>query len=312
MSYKDLLVGLDSDASAHERIEIAAALAERFAAHLVGLYPLPMPEAPRHFGYYDPALLNPFFEELRARARDAADKTREVFEHIASLHGVSAEWREIPEGADADPAVHARYADLAILGQLDPDSGEPDMIRPRPEQVALASGRPILVVPYAGNFPNLGRRVVIGWNASREAARAVNDAMRLLTAAEIVSILTIDPREGPRAHGELSGGGHLAAFGAPRRQGRNRAHGLSRSARRRGAAVARRRSRRRPIGNGCLRSFPRTRAIAQRRDALAVAQHDADSANVALSRRLVPQNAPWRRTSISLVGRAEGSPSGGK
>ena len=216
MSYKDLLVGLDSDASAHERIEIAAALAERFAAHLVGLYPLPMPEAPRHFGYYDPALLNPFFEELRARARDAADKTREVFEHIASLHGVSAEWREIPEGADADPAVHARYADLAILGQLDPDSGEPDMIRPRPEQVTLASGRPILVVPYAGNFPNLGRRVVIGWNASREAARAVNDAMPLLTAAEIVSILTIDPREGPRAHGELPGADislHLARHG---------------------------------------------------------------------------------------------------
>jgi nucleotide-binding universal stress UspA family protein len=216
MSYKDLLVGLDSDASARERIEIAAALAERFAAHLVGLYPLPMPGAPRHFGYYDPALLNPFFEELRARARDAADKTREVFEHIASLHGVSAEWREIPEGADADPAVHARYADLAILGQLDPDSGEPDMIRPRPEQVALASGRPILVVPYAGNFPDLGRRVVIGWNASREAARAVNDAMPLLTAAEIVSILTIDPREGPRAHGELPGADislHLARHG---------------------------------------------------------------------------------------------------
>jgi hypothetical protein len=43
-------------------------------------------------------------------------------------HGVSAEWRQIPRGADADPAVHARYADLAILGQLDPDSGEPDMI----------------------------------------------------------------------------------------------------------------------------------------------------------------------------------------
>jgi nucleotide-binding universal stress UspA family protein len=139
-----------------------------------------------------------------------------VFEHIAGLHGVSAEWRETPEGADADPAVHARYADIAILGQLDPDSGEPDMIRPRPEQVTLASGRPILVVPYAGSFPNLGRRVVIGWNASREAARAVNDAMPLLTAAEIVSILTIDPREGPRAHGELPGADislHLARHG---------------------------------------------------------------------------------------------------
>src|ERR1700757_598888 len=118
MSYRDLLVVLDTDASARVRIEIAAALAERFAAYLVGLYPLPMPEAPRHFGYYDPALLNPFFEELRARARDAADKTRQAFEEVASRRGVSAEWREIPEG-DADPALHARYADLTILGQFD-------------------------------------------------------------------------------------------------------------------------------------------------------------------------------------------------
>jgi len=216
MNYKDLLVVLDADASARPRIEIAAALAERFAAHLVGLYALPIPEAPRHFGYYDPALLNPFFEELRARAREAAAKTKEMFEHTASLRGVSAEWREIPDGADADPTLHARYADLAILGQLDLDSGEPDAIRPRPEQVALASGRPILVVPYAGNFPNVGRRVLIGWNATREAARAVNDAMPLLTAAEIVTVLTIDPREGPRAHGELPGADvslHLARHG---------------------------------------------------------------------------------------------------
>ena len=214
MSYRDLLVVLDTDPSARVRIEIAAALAERFAAHLVGLYPLPMPEAPRHFGYYDPALLNPFFEELRARARDAADKTRQTFEHIASRRGVSAEWQEIPEGADADPALHARYADLTILGQFDPD--KPDTIRPRPEQVTLVSGRPILVVPNVGNFADLGRRVVIGWNASREAARAVNDAMPLLTAAETVTVLLIDPREGPRAHGELPGADislHLARHG---------------------------------------------------------------------------------------------------
>ena len=216
MSYKDLLVVLDSDAPARWRIEIAAALAERFAAHLVALYPLPVPEAPRHFGYYDPALLNPFFEEWRARAREAADKTRALFDRITGLRGVSAEWREIPEGADADPAIHARYADLTILGQLDPDGGESDTLQPHPEQVAIASGRPILVVPYAGNFPNVGQRVVIGWNASREAARAVSDAMPVLMAAEIVTVLTIDPREGPRAHGELPGADislHLARHG---------------------------------------------------------------------------------------------------
>ena len=216
MSYKDLLVVLDSEAPARRRIDIAAALAERFDAHLVGLYPLPIPEVPRHFGYYDPALLDPFFGELRGRARETADKLREVFEHVTSLRSLSAEWRVIAEGPEADPALHARYVDLTILGQLDPDRGETEMIQPRPEQVTLASGRPILVVPYAGRFETVGRRVLIGWNATREAARAVNDAMPLLAAAEAVTVLTIDPREGPDGHGELPGADislHLARHG---------------------------------------------------------------------------------------------------
>ena len=216
MSYKDLLVVLDSEAVARGRLELAAALAERFAAHLVGLYPVPIPEASPHFGYYDPALLAPFFEELRARAREAADVTKEVFEHLTGLRGLSAEWREIPEGPEGDPALHARCADLTILGQLDPDRGEAEMIQPRPEHVTLASGRPTLVVPYAGNFDNLGRRVLVGWNATREAARAVNDAVPLLAGAEIVTVLTIDPREGPHGHGELPGADislHLARHG---------------------------------------------------------------------------------------------------
>src|ERR1700724_4054830 len=106
------------------------------------------------------------------------------------------------------------YKDL--LGEPDPDRGEVELIRPRPEQVPLASGRPILVIPYAGQFATVGRRVLIGWNASREATRAVNDAMPLLMAADIVTVLTIDAREGPDAHGELPGADislHLARHG---------------------------------------------------------------------------------------------------
>jgi len=216
MSYKDLLVVLDSEATARERLDLAAALAERFAAHLVGLYPLPTPQAPRHLGYYDPALLDPFFAELRERASSAAVKMRETFEHVTGLRRLSAEWREITEGPDADPVLHARYADLAILGQLDPDRVETESIQPRPEQVALASGRPVLIVPYAGRFDNVGRRIVIAWNSTREAARAVSDAMPFLESADLVNVLTIDPREGPDGHGELPGADiavHLARHG---------------------------------------------------------------------------------------------------
>jgi nucleotide-binding universal stress UspA family protein len=217
MSYKDLLVVLDPEPAARGRIDLAAALAERFAAHLVGLYPLLVPQRPRELGYFDPALLDPFFENLREQARAAADEVREQFEHVARLRGLSAEWRLVPEGPDADPALHARYADLTILGQLDPDSGEAEgLLRPRPEQVTLASGRPILIVPYAGRFENVGQRVVIAWNSGREAARAVHDAMPLLVAADVVTVLTIDPRDGPQGHGELPGADislHLARHG---------------------------------------------------------------------------------------------------
>jgi len=216
MSYKDLLVVLDSEAASRGRMDLAAALAERFAAHLVGLYPLPVPEAPRHLGYYDPALLEPFFRELRERAQEAADKEREAFEHSANLRGLSVEWRVVAEGLESDPALHARYVDLTILGQLDPDRGEAELIRPRPEHVTLASGRPILVVPYAGHYETVGRRVLIGWNATREATRAVSDAMPLLIGADVVTVLTIDAREGPDGHGELPGADislHLARHG---------------------------------------------------------------------------------------------------
>ena len=216
MSYKDLLVVLDSETASRGRMDLAAALAERFAAHLVGLYPLPIPEAPRHFGYYDPARLDPFFRELREKSQEVCEKERDAFEHAANLRGLSAEWRVAAVGAESDPALHARYVDLTILGQLDPDRGDADLIRPRPELVALASGRPVLVVPYAGHFETVGRRVLIGWNATREATRAVNDAMPMLTAADLVTVLTIDAREGPDAHGELPGADislHLARHG---------------------------------------------------------------------------------------------------
>ena len=216
MSYKDLLVVLDSETASRGRMDLAAALAERFAAHLVGLYPLPLPEAPRHFGYYEPALLEPFFHELREKAQEACDKEREAFEHAASLRGLSAEWRVAEVGSESDPALHARYVDLTILGQLDPDRAGAELIRPRPELITLASGRPILVVPYAGQFETVGRHVLIGWNATREATRAVNDAMPLLIGADVVTVLTIDAREGPDAHGELPGADislHLARHG---------------------------------------------------------------------------------------------------
>jgi nucleotide-binding universal stress UspA family protein len=142
---------------------------------------------------------------------------RAAFEQAAQRRGISAEWRAPTDGEEADPALHARYADLAILGQRNPAADDDAVIgRPRPEHVTLASGRPILVVPYAGRFATVGRNIVVAWNASREAARAVADAMPLLASAEAATVLAVDPQIGPGAQGDVPGADialHLARHG---------------------------------------------------------------------------------------------------
>ena len=76
-------------------------------------------------------------------------------------------------------AVHARYADLTVLGQADP--GAPSFAPlDLPETMALSTGRPMLVVPHVGASAEPAKTVMLCWNASRESARAASDALPLL------------------------------------------------------------------------------------------------------------------------------------
>ena len=219
MGLKDILVTLDGAAPARGRIELAAALAERFAAHLVGLHlsmAAGLPPRGGYFDYFDRSLLDPLYAEFAKKQQEEAEATRALFEQTASRRGVSAEWRGAVGYPSETAALHGRYVDLIVLGQADPDDAEAPLFRPLPEEVALAAGRPILVVPYAGSWTEIGRRVLIGWDRSREATRAVNDAMPFLTGAQAVTILTIDPPEGPAADREFPGADialHLARHG---------------------------------------------------------------------------------------------------
>src|SRR5579884_738491 len=160
MGLKDILVTLDAAPSARPRIELAATLAARFDAHLIGLHTTLGADLPRrhgYFEYFDRSLLEPLYREAGDKARGDADRARAQFEEVTSRCGVSAEWRA-GRGYPTDmAALHGRYADLIVLGQLDPDEPYAALFRPLPEEVALAVGRPILVVPYAGAQPETGR-----------------------------------------------------------------------------------------------------------------------------------------------------------
>lgn len=195
MSYKDLLVIVDASVGAVERIRFASELAERFDAHLAGLYvaPVTRPEWPQ-----------------------AAQRARELFEEIASQRRIAVEWRAT-HGFPVDvAAVQGRYADLVIAGQLEPKNAFASVDCPPPEDLALSIGRPVLVVPHDGQYSAAGKRALVAWNASREATRAVNDALPLLAAAASVTVLAIDPVVSREEHGELPGadiGLYLARHG---------------------------------------------------------------------------------------------------
>lgn len=195
MAYQTILVHIDDTPRCAARVELAANLASAGNAHLVGLY---LPVLPADFAY--PAInrqsLQAALDRRTAPDRPHEQEARQKFETAAARAGVPAEWRA-PQGVPDDLAVlHARHADLIVLGQHDQQAPAAPVLERFNENLILASGRPVLVVPYTGPLPLRFGRVLIAWNGSRESARAVGDAMPLLERADHVSVAIIAPTTG--------------------------------------------------------------------------------------------------------------------
>ncbi|SME88564.1 Nucleotide-binding universal stress protein, UspA family [Tistlia consotensis] len=204
MAYKTILVHLDDSKSCKKRVQAALDLAARQDAHVVGLYIAAEFAAPAYLMAQMPQDLLDRQEALR---KEATDKALAAFDEAARKAGVHAEPRSARAYADEVEDVlslHGRYADLVVLGQHDPDD-DLSMGESAVEQAVLALGRPLLLVPYVGAAAGFGQRPLLLWDASREAASAVDDALPLLQAAKKVDILSVNPRHGIRGHGEEPG-----------------------------------------------------------------------------------------------------------
>ena len=204
MTYKTIVVNCDADPKVSHRLAVATELSQRFGAHVVGLHARPPFEAPMFFdgGMPMDSLFQAYEEAVKA---DLAKASAAFDKAIKGTH-LSSEWRVVDGFADTELAVQARYADLLILGQTDPEADVSNTPGDLPEAVALSTGRPTLVVPHIGAKKATGKNVLLCWNASRESARAAADALPFLKAADKVTVLVIDPK--------TTGGGHGAEPGA--------------------------------------------------------------------------------------------------
>jgi nucleotide-binding universal stress UspA family protein len=119
----------------------------------------------------------------------------EHFLNLCEGLNVLGEFRRIGREHSVEQAIHiAFHSDLVVVGHPEPH-GLPEELSV--EKLLLACGGPLLIVPNAWEGETIGNKILIGWNATREARRAVADAMAFLVSAKSVTALVIDPDEEP-------------------------------------------------------------------------------------------------------------------
>lgn len=197
MAYKTIVLHLDTTEHCGARADQACALAAQFDAHLVALAvqsPLSIPgTAPTE------VVIDLLSEQWEADRREL-EGVAESFAASARVRGVaSVEPRFVVGIPEYVVGLHARYADLIVVGQGPASEG--GIV----ENLVLNAGRPVLVVPRNWEHRPVGERVMVAWNARREATRALTDAVPLLQRAKQVDIVTVNAETQREGHGELPG-----------------------------------------------------------------------------------------------------------
>jgi nucleotide-binding universal stress UspA family protein len=198
MSYKTILVYLDGqDRNAHT-LQVAGNLAKSFDAHLATVYAIGQPFATT-LDPFVPAVLS-FEPELGAglmakvQAMVAAEEKR---------GGCKIEWRTVKGDIAHNVTLHARHADLLVMTQADLAESSATAAQ-LAGAVVIGAGRPVLVVPYAGDFQSFGKSILIAWSGTRESARAVADALPLLKRAKEINLVSFNPK-GDAGWGDIPG-----------------------------------------------------------------------------------------------------------
>jgi nucleotide-binding universal stress UspA family protein len=194
MSYKTLAVHLDSSSRCATRLDLAARIAAEHGSRLVGVVPTGVPDVILTLNGAVPDSLDLIAlssSYLRSRAETVAHG---FTEQAAARPSVPFEARIVNDEAADALCERGRWSDLIVVGQTDRSEMVDGAAFDLPQQVLLHAGAPVLIVPYAGTFATIGTRVIVAWKDTREAARAVRDAVPLLTRADRVTLVAYQER----------------------------------------------------------------------------------------------------------------------
>ncbi len=204
MSYKTILVSLNEVGRIAEAIAAAVMLARATDAHVSGLYVVPAVQVYPSVGFEAAPQV---FEGNRTFFKNNAAAVKQSFEEALAREGLAHDFHQIEAHTPviADEVIAAgRSADLIIVSATNPDEitgVERDFV----EQVVMAAGRPVIVLPAKGPVALSLADIVLGWDGGREAARAAFDAVPLLKLADKVRIVRVDPQKDPDLRGSVAG-----------------------------------------------------------------------------------------------------------
>ncbi len=192
MSYRTVLVHLDGDARCAARVAMASQLATANGAHLIGLAAtgtLALPVVVENDLRGWPDVVARVRAQQRERAQVWVDhfKAQAAASRLTSFEAVLSD-----EEAEAAMVRLGRLSDLLVVSQADAHDAGNTAPAGLPQRVFMQTGRPMLLLPRAGPVATLGRTVLAAWSGTRESARALSDALPLLSAADKVCVLCLD------------------------------------------------------------------------------------------------------------------------
>jgi len=190
MSTKTILLHLTNDDRLSARIDVALNIANDHDAHITALYVVTPATPPTSFmGYIPPE----FVERTRSIEADNASATSVKLKEEAAKRNISVS--VIKEEGYAAEVInkHALTADLVIIGQVDPDDDSTAQYQYLADEMVVDCPCPILAIPYAGKFEKFGSHILVGWNNTREASRALKGAMPFMKKAKKVTLLSVNP-----------------------------------------------------------------------------------------------------------------------
>ncbi|MGO4558140.1 universal stress protein [Mesorhizobium sp. 2RAF21] len=190
MSYKSILLNLDIDSPIEPLTRVGIDLAKRFGARLIGFCaadaPLPVTMAPE-----GAALAAELWEQLRDEIRKRFKDMHGEFNSLVA-RSVSSEWRDAVENPDHALTSSSRLVDLIVTSASQGASTGDPYRKADPGNLVLRAGRPVLVAAHGTAHLPTGR-VVVAWKDTREARRAVADAVPLMAMANEVTVVAVDP-----------------------------------------------------------------------------------------------------------------------